>query len=96
MTNYEYVCKEHSDLVEKCLSDGGNQGIRVDVHTGVVSLCMTSRANGCDNCIFGHAHNSDHDSTCKNRVVKWLKEECTEPDCKITDYSQNTKGEITW
>ena len=96
MTNYEYICKEHSDLVEKCLSDGGNQGIRVDVHTGVVSLCMTSKANNCDYCIFGHANNSDRDCTCKNRVIKWLREEYTGSNYDTTDNSQNTKGEITW
>lgn len=96
MTNYEYICKEHSDLVEKCLSDGGNQGIRIDAHTGVVSLCMTSKANGCGYCKFGNVNNYDLDSTCKNRVVKWLKEEYAGSDCNVTDCSQNTKGEITW
>jgi hypothetical protein len=96
VTNYEYICKERYDLVEKCLSDGGNQGIRIDVHTGVISLCMTSKANNCSYCKFGHANNSDHESSCKNRVVEWLKEEYTGSDCNATDHSQNTKGEITW
>ena len=96
MTNYKYICEERWDLVEKCLSDGASQGIRVDVRTGLVSLCMTSIANDCGYCKFGNANNFDDDSTCKNRVVKWLKEEYTGSDCNTTDCSQNTKGEITW
>lgn len=96
MTNYKYVCKEHWDLVESCLSDGASQGIRVDVRTGVVSLCMTITANDCNYCKFGNANNSDHDSTCKNRVVKWLREEYTGSDLNAIDDSRNSQGEITW
>ena len=96
MTNYDYICKRRSDLVEKCLSDGANQGIRVDIHTGEVSLCMTLVANNCNDCKFGNVNNSDHDGTCKYRVVKWLREGYTGFDYDVTSNSQNSQGEITW
>lgn len=71
MTNFEWIIKEHKDIVMNCLSDF-DWIVAYDKTSNKLTNCID--IDSCTRCLF-----HDNSDNCKKNIKKWLNEEYEPP-----------------